>query len=177
MMSLAVTTWSNVPSRGGSLSLVPCSFQGISVQGGLCPGDLCPRWSLSRRVSVQGGLCPGDLCPVRSLSMGVSVQEISVQGGLCPWGSVQGVSVSVSYCKAVLFEVFSAISLASEHLCCLLYFSTPRPETRQTQNQTTNDSNAEQGDYQTCNTKNHELTLRLQQRLRQTAARGDNYIV
>ena len=42
----------------------PLSWQGVSVQGGLCPGG-----SLSRGASVQGGLCPwgrvsvrGDLC-------------------------------------------------------------------------------------------------------------------
>ena len=37
--------WSHVPSRG-SLYLVPCSFQGVSVQGDLSLGD---------GVSVEGG--------------------------------------------------------------------------------------------------------------------------
>ena len=93
--------------------LVPCSFQGVSVQEisiqgrGLCPGEgslsrggisvqgrvsVKGRGSLSRaKVSVQGsGLCPGmGLCPgERSLSRrGVSVhgEGFSVQGrGLCP---------------------------------------------------------------------------------------------
>ena len=47
--------------------------EGISVQGGLCPGS----------SSVQGGLCAGGVC------LGVSVQKVSVKeslclGGLCP---------------------------------------------------------------------------------------------
>ena len=63
----------------------------ITVQGGLCPGDLCPVGSLSRRslsrgISVQGSLSRG-LCPGV-----VSVQRVSVQGslfrGLCPGGSL-----------------------------------------------------------------------------------------
>ena len=60
------------------MSLVQCSFWGVSAQAvlcsvGLCPGDslyrgLCPgvslqgisaRGSLSRVVCVQGDLCPG----------------------------------------------------------------------------------------------------------------------
>ena len=53
--------WSYVPSRG-SLSLVPCSFQ-----GGLC-------MVRGRDISVQGGLW-GSLCSWGSLSEGVSVRE------------------------------------------------------------------------------------------------------
>ena len=54
------------------------SFQGISVQGGLCRG-LCAGGSLSRGisfrgVSAHGNLCPGGFCPRGSLS----------RRGLCP---------------------------------------------------------------------------------------------
>ena len=92
-----------------SLSLVPCSFWGISVQGGLCP----EVESLSRSgVSVQeGSLCPG----VKSLSRGtsvwgrVSVQGVSVRGGLCqrdpqqrPPRMVKGARYA-SYWNAFLF--------------------------------------------------------------------------
>ena len=92
--------------------------RGVSVQGSLSPGGLCPgprgplsrsRGSLSRSrgVSVQGSLCLGALCPGRSLSRGISVQvyrglcagpggslcrsrgvSVQVQGGLCPVGSM-----------------------------------------------------------------------------------------
>ena len=82
------------------------SIQGVSVQGGLCPGmslfrgSLSREGSLSKGVSVQGGLCPGrgslsregvsvqggGLCPGRgSLSRGVSVQ-----GGLYPGRGLSG---------------------------------------------------------------------------------------
>ena len=37
--------------------------EGVSVQGGLCPGG-----SLSRGVSVHAGICPGGLCRKGSLS-------------------------------------------------------------------------------------------------------------
>ena len=64
-----LAAWFHGPS-GGSLSLIPCSFQGVSVQGGLCPRRLCPggpcheggccqEGALCLRVSVQGGLCQG----------------------------------------------------------------------------------------------------------------------
>ena len=49
-----------------------CPQGRVFVQGGLCPGGLCPR------VSVQGGLCSGCLCP----------------GGLCLWGLFPGGSPS-----------------------------------------------------------------------------------
>ena len=63
--------------------------------------------------------------------------------------------------------------------CFLVYVcSDSTPQRKTAQNHIVNsDSNTERGDYQTCNTKNHELTLQLQQRLRQTAARADNYRV
>ena len=53
-----LTGWCHIPS-GGSLSLVPCSFQGslclvgVSVQRGLFWGSLCPGGSLSRGISVR----------------------------------------------------------------------------------------------------------------------------
>ena len=51
-------------------------------QGGLCPGvslseGLCPGGSLSGGVSVQRGLCLGDLCP------GGLCPESLCLGGLC----------------------------------------------------------------------------------------------
>ena len=57
-----------------SCCLEPCSFQGVSVQGSLCPGEslsrvLCPGFSV-QGISVRG-LCPGGLCL-----------------GVCPWGSL-----------------------------------------------------------------------------------------
>ena len=55
------------------------SVQGVSVQGGLCPG----------RSPSREGLCPVGICS------GVSVQGVSVQGDLCPEGfSVQRGSLS-----------------------------------------------------------------------------------
>ena len=70
------------PQRGLCPSMHHRSHDwGVSVQGGLCLGGLCPGRSLSR------GLCLG------SLSRGVSVWGVSVQGSLCLGVSVQGVSV------------------------------------------------------------------------------------
>ena len=79
--------------------------QGVSVQGGLCPGGpggSLSRGSLSRGVSLQGslssgeslsggGLCPvgGSLCPG-----GPSVYGDLCVGGLWPGGSVRGWSLS-----------------------------------------------------------------------------------
>ena len=80
-------------------------FNGISVQGGLCPGRGSVQGSLSGGDFCQGGLIPGVVCPERSLCRmgclsrrGVSVQEISVQGisvprvsnweGLCQGGDL-----------------------------------------------------------------------------------------
>ena len=76
---------------------------GVSVQGALCLGGLCPRG-----VSVQGGLClclEISICSEGGFSVpacttghmtrgkGVSVQGCSLSGGLCPrkvsvWGSL-----------------------------------------------------------------------------------------
>ena len=60
MMSLSVWLPGPIFLLGMSLSLVPCSFQGVSVWGSLswggclCPWGLCPG-------GVSGGLCPGGL--------------------------------------------------------------------------------------------------------------------
>ena len=78
-------------STGGweSLSLVPCSFWVVSVQGGLCPGGC-----LSRVVCVRGVLCPGDSLSRGSLYLwGISVQGFLYRGFLSRRVSVQGVSV------------------------------------------------------------------------------------
>ena len=94
----------------GPLSL----SRGVSIQGGLCPGEgslfrrFSVKGSLSRKVSVWGDLCPGGggLYVGESLSMGVSVQMVPVQGvsegslskvgSLSRGVSVQGVSVQGS---------------------------------------------------------------------------------
>ena len=60
----------------GSLSPVPCSFQGVSVKGGLCLGGLCPR-------GHSWGLLPGGLC-LAILSLGGLIL-----GSLCS-GSLSG---------------------------------------------------------------------------------------
>ena len=71
---------------GGSLS-TGVFGGGVSVQGGLCPGESLSGGSLSRVYLSSGrDLCPGGLC-----------LWVSVHGGLCPRGSmspyVQWVSV------------------------------------------------------------------------------------
>ena len=75
--------------------------RGVSVQGDLCPGGLCPEglggvsiWgSLCRRVSVQRGLCPGDLC-LGGLCPGGLCPGGLCLGGLCSGGSLSGRSLS-----------------------------------------------------------------------------------
>ena len=99
----------SVCPQEGPLSL----SRGVSIQGGLCPGEgslfrrFSVKGSLSREVSVwgeslsggrgslsggisvHGGLCPDGSCP-RGL-WGVSVQgRFSVEGGLCPGGLCPG---------------------------------------------------------------------------------------
>ena len=96
--------------RWGSLS------RGVSVQWGLCPGGLC-LGGLCLGVSLQGGLCPGEVsvqgglcprgvCPEGSLSggslPGVSLSGVSLSmGGLCledpPYGNEQAVCILLEY--------------------------------------------------------------------------------
>ena len=52
---MLLSVWQPGPS-GGSLSLVPCSFQGSLSKGSLSMGVSV------HGVSVQGGLCLGGLC-------------------------------------------------------------------------------------------------------------------
>ena len=62
------------------------SVQGVSVQGGLCPGG-----SLSRGVSVQGAsLSRGVSVQGASLSRGVSVKGGSLSRGSLSTGSLSG---------------------------------------------------------------------------------------
>ena len=67
------------------------SVQGVSVQGGLCPGLSLSRWSLSgKSLSREGSLSRGVSVHGGSMSMGVSFhgvsmsREVSVWGDLCP---------------------------------------------------------------------------------------------
>ena len=66
-----LAAWSHVFS-GGSLSLVPCSFQGVSVQEGLCPMGISVKGSLCRRGLCLGGLCPWGLCSGALCAEGIS---------------------------------------------------------------------------------------------------------
>ena len=84
-----LTAWSHVSSRA-PLSLVPCSFQGVSVQRGLCLG------SLSRRLFVQEGLCFWGAMSRGSLKKDGSLSGGSLLRG-APGGSLsRGVSVGRS---------------------------------------------------------------------------------
>ena len=85
-----LAAWSHVPSRG-SLSLVPCSFQGVSVQGVSVQRVSDQGVSLQESLSRGQGLCPegasvqrGSISRGISVHRGVSVQRKSLfRRGLC----------------------------------------------------------------------------------------------
>ena len=85
-----LAAWCHVPSRR-SLSLVPCSFQGVSVQGVSVQG-VSDQGVSDQGVSLQESLSRGQgLCPEGGISVqrGVSFQRGHLsRGGLCPEGAL-----------------------------------------------------------------------------------------